>query len=264
MEPLRLHFGFKTLLIFFSLVLPLTAQTRAELDKQYGPSVDGVYRVRQGIAVQATFSENGSAKTLRIVADNPKDKNALLRADDVRKVIGELLGNRMACRPKSAEQIEIACPPRKGCSGFKEEWKSHSTLMVWYKKSVVSASMTLFDPPPTPPPGNIKLLPGYRHLPSCGFDTSVGDIQKVGGMQIRYDIGDMAGNFAKRYGNPYNTEWIRTEKVGEDAALIVLTKQNRIYATFERSTANFFATISSQSDIDDFLEMVLTYKSTAN
>ena len=79
---------------------------------------------------------------------------------------------------------------------------------------MVSVSMTLFEPPPTPPPGNIKLLPGYEHFPACGIDTLAGDIKKSGGLEISYDIGAMA---------------------------------------------NFSATVRSQSDIDDFLKMVLTY-----
>jgi hypothetical protein len=213
---MKLHprFPIKSLMLGLFIASSLTAQTRAELDAKYGPIDGNHYRVKPGIAVEATFAEDGGVKTLRIVPDNPKDENALRPIDDVRNVIRELLGSRMACRPRSSERIEIACPPRKGCFGFKEEWKSHSILLVWYKKSVVSVSMTLFEPPPTPPPGNIKLLPGYEHFPACGIDTLAGDIKKSGGLEISYDIGAMA---------------------------------------------NFSATVRSQSDIDDFLKMVLTY-----
>ncbi len=261
MELIRLRFGIKTLLIALLFAIPLAAQTRTELDKKYGPIIGNVYRVAPGIALEATFAENGSAKTLQIVADKPKGKNALLRADEVRKIIWDLVGSRMMCRrPNRSERIDVDCLPRKGCFGVKEEWKSASTLLVWHKKSVVNWSATLFDSPATPPPGNIKLLPGYEHLPGCGIDTTVGDIKKPGGMEISYDIGPMAGNVARRRANPYGAEWTRTEHVGGDSVLIVLTKQNRIYATFEKASANFFATTTSQSDVDDFLKMVLTYK----
>jgi len=119
--------------------------------------------------------------------------------------------------------------------------------------------MTLYDQPTAPPPGNIKLLPGYEHVPGCGIDTAAGYIKKDGGMEINYDIGKMAGNFAIRYSNSNIVEWTKTEQVGDDSVLIVLTKQKYIVATFEKAVANFMATPASQADIDDFLKMVLTY-----
>ena len=78
-------------------------------------------------------------------------------------------------------------------------------------------------------------------------------------MEINYDIGKMAGNFAIRYSNSNIVEWTKTEQVGDDSVLIVLTKQKYIVATFEKAVANFMATPASQADIDDFLKMVLTY-----
>jgi len=81
-------------------------------------------------------------------------------------------------------------------------------------------------------------------------------------MEIRYDIGKMAGNFAIRYSNSNIVEWTKTEQVGDDSVLIVLTKQKYIVATFEKAVANFMATPASQADIDDFLKMVLTYNPT--
>jgi len=81
-------------------------------------------------------------------------------------------------------------------------------------------------------------------------------------MEINYDIGKMAGNFATRYSNSNIVEWTKTEQVGDDSVLIVLTKQKYIVATFEKAVANFMATPASQADIDDFLKMVLTYNPT--
>lgn len=253
----------KSLFIILFLISPLAAQTRAELDNKYGPVEGNLYRIKPGIAMDVTFSENDKVQTLRIVPDAPNDKNALLRIEDVRKVVSELVGRRMCRGPLSTSRIDLACPPRKGCFGFKEGWKSLTTLMVRYKQSVVYALMTLEDQPAEPPPGNMKLLPGYEHMPGCGIDTTGGYIKRSGGgIEIHYDIGQMAGNFAKRYANPNVAEWIRTEQVGEDSVLIVLMKQKRIVATFEKSVANFSANVSSQSDIDDFLKMVLTYNPT--
>lgn len=248
----------KSLIILFVLVSPLVAQTRSELDSKYGPIQGGRYRIQSGVAVEATFSDNGKVRTLRIIPDDSGDKNSLLRIEDVRKVSRELVGNRLCHFPLKSTEIKVPCPPRTGCRGVQEEWKRAETLVVWFKELVVYATITLADDS-VPAPGNIKLLPGYEHIPSCGIDTAGGYIKKVGGVELHYDIGHMAGNFARRYSNSYNAEWTRTERVGDDTVLIVLTKQNRIVATFEKAVANFTANVISQDNIDDFLKMILTY-----
>jgi hypothetical protein len=69
----------------------------------------------------------------------------------------------------------------------------------------------------------------------------------------------MAGNFAMRYANSPAALWTRVEEAHDGLVLIVLTKENRIIATFDNSDSNFTARVASQSDIDDFLKMVLTY-----
>jgi len=88
----RPHFSMKTLLVVIGLLLvsPLAAQTRAELDSKYGPIEGNLYRIKPGIAVQVAFSESDEVESFRIVSDDPKDKNALLRVEDVRKVVGNL------------------------------------------------------------------------------------------------------------------------------------------------------------------------------
>jgi hypothetical protein len=246
------------LLVLFAGSFQIAAQTRAELDTRYGPIEGNRYRVRPGLAAEVTFSENGRVKTIRIVSDDPRDRNALLRAQEVRDVIRELIPGRICRMPLSTSKTQVPCPSRKGCQGFQDEWKRATTLMVWFRKSVAYTLITLKDDL-EPPPGNIKLLPNYEHIQSCGIDTTVGHIKKEGGLDIYYDIGDLAGNFARRYSNPDLTEWIRTEKVGDDSVSIILTKHNQIIATFEKDIANFTAYVESQSNIDDFLKMVLTY-----
>src|SRR5262245_43963588 len=111
-------FRIKSLLIVFFFALPLAAQTRADLDKKYGPTEGNVYRIAPGIALEATFSENGNAKTFRILPDNPKDEKARIRIEDVRKLAYELLGGRMCYkyRPRNTERIDIECPPKKAVS----------------------------------------------------------------------------------------------------------------------------------------------------
>jgi hypothetical protein len=249
----------KTFFAIIFLALPLAAQTRAELDSKYGPSEDNQYRIKPGIALEVTFSESEKVKQFRVVPYNPKDKNALLNSEEARKVIWEIAGSRF-CRPESSKQIDVPCPPRNGCRGLEEIFRSVTSLMVWYKKSLVYALVTLNDENSTPPPGNIQLLPGYEHIAHCSIDTAGGEIKKVGGIEIHYDIGAMAGNFARQHANSSEAEWIGTEQVDGDSVLIVLTKQRVIYATFQKSSANFSASVGSQqSNIDDFLKMVFSY-----
>ncbi|MBK9164448.1 MAG: hypothetical protein IPM21_11190 [Acidobacteria bacterium] len=250
----------RAILFILLLASALAAQSRTTLDSKYGPPEGDRYRIKPGIVVEASFLETGKVKTLRIVPDDPEDKNALLRAEDVRNVIRELAPGRLCRRPlKYTEIKKLPCPPRKGCRGVQEEWKRATTLMVRHKKGVVYSLVTLSDES-VPPPGHIKLLPGYEHMPLCGIDTVAGYIRKEGGLGIGYDIGEMAGNFAMIYAHSDVAEWTKTEQFSDDKALIVLTKQNYIVATFEKSFANFSATVSSKSEIDDFLRIVLTYK----
>ncbi|MBX3245219.1 MAG: hypothetical protein KF685_12280 [Acidobacteria bacterium] len=249
----------KGLLAILLLVLPLAAQTKVELDSKYILIEGNLYRIKPGIILEVTFSDTGKAKTFHIFPDDPKDKNLVPSTEVIRGAIRELVGSRMCRTPLRSYRINIPCPLRKGCYGVKEEWKSLTTLMAWHKNSWLYATMSLQDEPEIPPPGRMKLLPGYIHLPGCGIDTSVGSIKIDGGMEIRYDIGHLTDNFASRYANTNDAEWTKTEYIRDDSVLIVLTKQRHIIASFEKASANFSARISSQADIDDFLKMVLTY-----
>jgi hypothetical protein len=251
------------LLLTLLLVLPVAGQTRDALNSRYGPTEGNRYRVKPGIAVEVTFTESGKVQTFRIVPDESKSRKALLRLDDVRNVIAELIPGRLCLRPLTYTEIKVPCPQRKNCKGIQEEWKRATTLMALHKDSVAYALVTLTDEL-IPPPGNMKLLPDYEHVPGCGIDTSVGYIKKDDGIKILYDIGRMAGNFAIRYASTHTAEWTKTEQVRDDSVLVVLTKDKHIVATFEKAVANFSARVSSQSDIDDFLKIVLTYNPSRN
>lgn len=244
--------------IILLLVTPLIAQTRAELDTKYGPSDNDRYRVRPGIVAEVAFADNGKVSQFRIVSNDPKDPKALLPADDVRMVIWEIVPGGFRRRPHSYAKIQTPCPPRKSCDGHRDVFDNITTLMVWHKKLIAYALVTIEDKV-YPPPGNIKMLPGYENVEGYGIDTSAGVIRKAGGLEIHYDIGHMAGNLAKRNETLRNAEWTRWEQTNGDSVLIVLTKNKRIVATFERAVANFYANVGSQSGIDDFIKMVLTY-----
>lgn len=249
----------RILLILLFLSVSLLAQTRSDLEKKYTAIGENVYRVRPGIAVEVEFSENGKASTLKIVPEDRENQNARLGIDAVRAVIGELVPGLFCFRGHSFAEIKVSCPPKNDCRGIQENWERGTTLMVSDRKQRIVYNLITLTGTSEPPPGGIKLLPGYEHVPSCGIDTVAGNIKKSGGIEIHYDIGVMAGNFAIRYADSAVAEWTRMEKVHGDSVLVVLTKEKRILATFERAVANFTAKVSSQSDIDDFLKMILTY-----
>lgn len=114
--------------------------------------------------------------------------------------------------------------------------------------------------PPTPP-GNIKLLPGYIHETKRGIDSRVGEINKKGGLTIRYDIGDMAGNYAESFyaREKQNVIWIKNQKINNQDTIIVLLKDGSIYATFTTLSANFMSNVKTNEDLTDFLLMIMTY-----
>jgi hypothetical protein len=110
-----------------------------------------------------------------------------------------------------------------------------------------------------PPPGNIKLLPGYQHQTLQGIDTRVGKIWKPGGIEIKYDIGHLAGDYA----NPKNRDeyqWYREQVVGGHTVHCALDKGNTLVVSFPDTESNFMATVKSQADVADMLLMVLTYQ----
>ena len=113
------------------------------------------------------------------------------------------------------------------------------------------------------PPGSIRLLPGYVHKHGWGIDSSVGTIAKKGGLEIHYDIGAMAGNYAdcgKLCGWTDNEVWRKKQVVDDQEVICVFTRKKMMVISFPKATANFYATIHSEEDIADMLFMVLTFR----
>ena len=109
------------------------------------------------------------------------------------------------------------------------------------------------------PPGSIKLLPGYQHKTLQGIDTSVGKIWKDGGIEIQYDIGRLAGDYANpKY--PERYVWHREQSIGGRRVHSALDKRNTLIVSFPDTSANFMAEVKSHEDIVDMLLMVLTYE----
>ena len=105
-----------------------------------------------------------------------------------------------------------------------------------------------------PAPGNIKLLPGYTHERGRGIDSAVGSINKKDGLNIRYDIGRMAVNYAERkiVENKENIVWQKQEKINDDDLMIAYFKDGEIVASYDKASENFFTETTSKKDIEDF------------
>jgi hypothetical protein len=105
----------------------------------------------------------------------------------------------------------------------------------------------------------MTLLPGYQHERLQGIDTSVGRIWKKDGLEIHYDIGRLAGNYAQsREKDKDKLEWFKEQAVGGRNVQIALTK-DRVLTITVAGFANFYGTVKSEGDLADMLLMVLTY-----
>jgi hypothetical protein len=111
---------------------------------------------------------------------------------------------------------------------------------------------------PVPPPGGIKLLPGYQHQKLQGIDTRVGKISKEGGLAIEYDIGRLAGNYAKGQ-DKAGLLWFKEQVVGGRSVQLAFTKDRTLIVTFPETHANFSGKTKSDEDLADMLLMVLSY-----
>jgi hypothetical protein len=111
---------------------------------------------------------------------------------------------------------------------------------------------------PSPPPGAIRLPEGYRHERQQGIDSTVGRIWKEGGLEIHYDIGRMAGNYAGSVKGPERV-WAISQVVNGRPVEIVKAKDGRVVVTFTKDWANFYAKVSGEEDLAALLAIVLTY-----
>src|SRR5437773_1016534 len=92
-----------------------------------------------------------------------------------------------------------------------------------------------------PPPGSIKLLPGYKHQTERAIDSTVGKIWRDGGPTIRYDIGTLAGEYVirKDRGKYSKYSWYREQTLGKHIVRLALKKDGQLMVTYPDSTANF-------------------------
>ena len=112
-----------------------------------------------------------------------------------------------------------------------------------------------------PLPGSIKLLEGYQHKKLQGTDSQVGKIWKDGGITIQYDIGLMAGNYAKQQ-RKYKADhllWDKLQTWNSEPVEMAMMKDRQLYVSFPKRHANFYGKVKEEQDLVDALLMVLTY-----
>lgn len=109
----------------------------------------------------------------------------------------------------------------------------------------------------TPPPGNIRLLPGYSHKKLPGRDSDVGYISREG-VTVHYDIGGMAANYIYLQRGE-EVVWQMKQTLNNREFIAVRTK-NKIYVTFTKLHAYFSAEVETENEAMEVLFMVLTYK----
>jgi hypothetical protein len=109
---------------------------------------------------------------------------------------------------------------------------------------------------------SITLLAGYELRGGTGIDSYVGTISKPGAVIVVYDIGGMAGTYTECK-KPCWTDgelWRKRKKIASGGTLVyVYTAKHRLICTVLESKANFYATVSSEQDIADMLEMVSSF-----
>ncbi|MCE9528602.1 MAG: hypothetical protein K8R36_21365 [Planctomycetales bacterium] len=126
---------------------------------------------------------------------------------------------------------------------------------------MLSAASVLAAEPANAAPGGMKLMSGYRHKRLQGKDTRVGEISKEGGLSIKYDIGRLAGNYAKSRAKE-ETLWRKEQVLGGRPVHLAFAKDRTLYITLPEANANFYATTKSEEEIADILLMVLSYSPT--
>ena len=120
-----------------------------------------------------------------------------------------------------------------------------------------------------PLPGSIRLLDGYRHQPRQGIDSQWGSFRKEGGLEISYDIGGLAGNYAA-HTKLEDRVWAMSQVVNGRPVEIVKAKDGWVFVTFAADSrkaaevypANFYAKVSTEEQLAALLATALTYPGT--
>lgn len=134
-----------------------------------------------------------------------------------------------------------------------------AALLLLALASCTSSVSTAPEKAPAPPPGDMKLLPGYEHRPLQGIDTAVGEIVKGERVVIRYDIGPLAGDRVR----PEDRDkcLIYEEKRIEGQTARFCSTSDGLDVTFAESSANFFVRPENEAELQELVTMVESFRS---
>ena len=117
--------------------------------------------------------------------------------------------------------------------------------------------------------GGMQLLPGYKHQPLQGFDSTVGEVKKEEGLRIIYEIGRLTKPGAPRIGGSFSDRpkqtpkdkirWYLEQVVGGQPIHVAYLKDNTLLASFPKKGTNFSVTVRNTGEMAEALLMILTY-----
>ena len=112
-----------------------------------------------------------------------------------------------------------------------------------------------------PPPGEMRLLPGYRHVAHQGIDTIVGRISKEVGPTISYDIGFGASSAATR-GPGDNTLWVKESTIGPQTKFVVNMQSDGVTLLVDVGSGSSFVAqnVRTKEDLAEVLLMLMSYR----
>ena len=112
--------------------------------------------------------------------------------------------------------------------------------------------------------GKITLQPGYVITQEAGLDSIPGVISKENGLNIKYDIGWMSGNYLRDHSTDSGKyEFYYETKLNDKDVYIGMKKPNVLYVVFRENKkwVNFKAVVKDQKDIAEMLTITLSYVS---
>ncbi len=118
-------------------------------------------------------------------------------------------------------------------------------------------------------PGNIRLLPGYDHIPEQGIDSIVGRIENPDGLSINYEIGNVVAPGAPRTGGSFTdrpknspqdqNRWYDEKDVNGMEVHFAYRTDDWLLVSFPEQGINFSVLVQNQDEMAEALSMILTY-----
>ena len=110
--------------------------------------------------------------------------------------------------------------------------------------------------------GTVQLPAGFKHTRGQGDDSIVGHFTSPDGLEIRYDIGPMAGVYAT---HPSHKPLVSSAelKVGDLTGLLIVfgtTTQTVVVSFPTIGPTNFFAQIRNKNDMEAVKKLAMTFK----